>query len=427
MAFLSDREGAFWIAGFRGLSRIGSWRFLSFDTREGLAEDEVAALAEPAPGQRIAGHDGALSFLGPGRPETFRFGAVESSRPDRILGFAVDAHGTTWGAAQEGGLLEIRKDRRVLFHRPLAAGRAVAVDGRGRLWLAGWRELQVRIGSRFEPAGPRLEGGARPPNLRTLAPGRNGRLYLGTLAGLLWRDGLDAERLDPQRPWRSAYARSHDANDVYAVLDDPAGPVWVGTGAGLHVLEGDELVPAQAGHRLGRPVYFLRQDRAGRLWAGTDDGVFVSSASGFRQLTTRHGLAGRETNRGAFLVDHRSDVWIGTDQGLSVYRERYDLGPAASPLVEIRSLEPLGSGSRPPPRSTYSPTSARSSSTPCRSRSRARRRSCAVTGSTASTKSGRAPRRSPSPACATRICPQAATASASRPGGTRAGPGARRR
>jgi signal transduction histidine kinase/ligand-binding sensor domain-containing protein len=341
MAFLSDREGGLWIASYRGLSRIGSWRFLSFDTREGLAEDEVSALAEPAPGELVVGHNGALSFLGRARPETVRFASGRDPVPDRILGFAVDRDGTTWGAAQERGLLEIRRDRRVLFHPMLAAVRAVAVDGRGRLWVAGWRELLVRIGSRFEPAGP-VHDGASPLNLRTLAPGPNGRLYLGSLAGLLFRDGLGGERIDPLSRWRLAKAESDEGSDVFAVLDDGAGRVWVGTAGGLHLLEGGTLVPARGIHELGRPVYFLSRDHTGRLWAGTDDGVFVSGARGFRQLTTRHGLAGRETNRGAGLVDHRGDLWIGTDQGLSVYRERHDLDPAALPPVEIRYLETAG-------------------------------------------------------------------------------------
>ena len=341
-ALLSDREGGFWIAGLRGLSRIGSWRFLSYDTREGLADDEVSALAEPVPGRIVTGHNGALSFLGPDGISTFRFAAPSALRPDRVLGFAVDARGTTWGAAQEGGLLEIRRDRRVVVHEPLPAVRAVAIDPRERLWVAGWRELVVRVGTRFEAVALHEGDPSHPLPLRTLSVGHGGRLYIGAIGGLLWRDGVDAEHLDLRQPWQRAHAASYDGSDVYAVLDDGTGPVWVGTGGGLHVLEGRELVPAQGPFKLSRPVYFLFKDRKGRVWAGTDDGVFVSAPSGFRQLTSRHGLAGRETNRGASLVDHDGDVWVGTDQGLSVYRERFDVGPAGSPPVEIRSLEAGG-------------------------------------------------------------------------------------
>jgi signal transduction histidine kinase/ligand-binding sensor domain-containing protein len=338
MALLSDREGGFWIAGYRGLSRIGSWRFVSLDARDGLAQDEVSALAEPAPGRVVAGHNGAVSFIDDGHATAFRFGDGQGRALNRVLGFAVDRHGNVWGAAQDLGLIEIGLNRRVTFHHPLAGVRAVAVDARDRLWVAGWRDLRVRIGSRFEPAGP-THAASLPLNLRTLTAGRGGRLYLGTHAGLLWREGLDAERVDLLAPWQLATAAAAEASDVYAVLDDPSGTVWVGTTSGLYLLSGSQLAPATGALALSRPVYFLRKDHSDRLWAGTDDGVFVSGPLGFRHLTTQHGLAGRETNRGTGIVDAHGDVWIGTDQGLSVYRQQYELGPAVPPRVEIRSLE----------------------------------------------------------------------------------------
>jgi signal transduction histidine kinase len=58
-----------------------------------------------------------------------------------------------------------------------------------------------------------------------------------------------------------------------------------------------------------------------------------------RHFDRRHGLAGRETNRGAGLVDRRGQVWIGTEQGVSIYRQRYDHGPTAPPTVELRAIE----------------------------------------------------------------------------------------
>ena len=91
-----------------------------------------------------------------------------------------------------------------------------------------------------------------------------------------------------------------------------------------------------------RPVYQILEDRQGRVWFGTDDGVLVWDGSEGRRLSVRHGLAGRETNRGAALVDHRGRVWIGTDQGISVYRARYDVVRRAAPNLELRALEAGG-------------------------------------------------------------------------------------
>jgi signal transduction histidine kinase len=104
-------------------------------------------------------------------------------------------------------------------------------------------------------------------------------------------------------------------------------------------LRGDRLEKVRTGPVVDRPVYLLLRDPEGRLWCGTDDGVAVWDGDRLRHLGFRHGLVGRETNRGAGLVDHRGRLWIGTDQGVSIYRREYDLPPASPPAVSLAGLE----------------------------------------------------------------------------------------
>ncbi len=344
-ALLLDRETNLWVGSSRGLSRIESRRFLSFDESHDLLEDEVTALVEPLPGRFVLGHNKGLTLLDLERSSTVRvsFDLPPFSGAYRIMDMALDPDGSVWLAANTKGLLQLDPP----FHPAGAAhpGRAptwrvrlpapailsVELDAAGRLWAMSAADLFVREGDRFV----RVEHGhGRLRALRWLEAGRDGGLFVSTGRGLLCYDGTE---------WRLARASGHDANILYGLHVAPSGTVWVGTLDGLHRLQGGELVAVRQGELdISRPVYFILEDGGGRLWFGTDDGVFVWDGSRLRHLSVPHGLAGRETNRGAGILDHRGRVWIGTDRGVSVYQERHDQPHRAPPLVELGALEVNG-------------------------------------------------------------------------------------
>jgi signal transduction histidine kinase/ligand-binding sensor domain-containing protein len=343
-SILADREGAIWIGSLRGLTRVGSRRFLSLDARSGLGEDEVTAIADRSDGRFLLGHNGGLTFMD---REGVRitatkgvrelFGEVKGGMP-RFLDFARDASGAIWGAASTA-LIEVGPDDRVTAHRLPGRVVSVEVDRRGRLFVLGDLGLYVRRDGRFEEL-PFAFGKEKPPTgSRWLATDGAGRLFVASSAGLFWRDGLGAPELDPKAVWHRALSPDHQGDNVYAVSTTPAGDVLVGTAGGLYRLAGETLEAITGAQSLGRAVYFLLHDRSGKLWAGTDDGVFVGETDGFRQLSTRHGLLGRETNRGAGLVDRTGRIWIGTDHGLSIYREGLDSRLTTPPSVEIVGVD----------------------------------------------------------------------------------------
>ncbi len=330
-AILTDRESMVWLGSLRGLSKVSSRRFLSYDRDLGLFNSEVSAVVEARPGRLILGHDGGLTFLDGQGMETLAFGRQAADVDShRVLDMAVDDRGTVWIAAQDGGLLRLRGRT---FTRELDHAFTVEIDAEGKLWVGGAAGLSVRDRAGFA----RIDFGLREKvgHLRWLAFGPDGRVYLAASLGLLRRDG-DA--------WRLARGPDDEASNVFNVLASAA-VVWAGTSDGLYRLEGDELVKSAA-PRIDRPVYQILEDPRGRTWFGTDDGVLIwdgTNETSLRHLSVRHGLLGRETNRGAALVDHRGRVWIGTDQGLSMYQERYDAVQQVAPSLELRALEAGGS------------------------------------------------------------------------------------
>ncbi len=342
-SILADRDGVIWIGSLRGLTRVGSRRFLSLDARSGLAENEVTAVAELPGGRFLLGHNGGLTFLDEGGRRVADAFKVRELTEDlasaipRVLDFAIGPDGTIWAAASVA-LLEIGRDHRVAVHRFPERVVSVEVGPRGRLFVLGRQALYVRRAGRFEKI-PFEFNRRSPAGNRWLATDGGGRLFVTTSGGLYWRDGIDAAELDPGAEWHRARSPDRRGDNVYAVSASPGQETMVGTAGGLYRLAGEALSEVKGPLALGRPVYFLLRDRAGKLWAGTDDGVFVAEPGGLRHLTVRHGLAGRETNRGAALVDSAGRIWIGTDQGLSIYREALDVRTQAPPAVEIQGLD----------------------------------------------------------------------------------------
>lgn len=341
---LADREGAIWVGSLRGLTRVGSRRFLSLNARSGLVENEVTAIADLQGGRFLLGHNSGLTFLdrhGASIEKAFEIPELSSRAGagiSRVLDIATDSAGTIWAAASVA-LLEIRRDQKVQVHRSPARAVSVEIDGRGRLFVLGTQNLYVRRGDRFVELPYAFGKGRSPSGSRWLATDGADRLFVATTSGVFWRGGLQARELDPAAPWHRAASGDRRGDNVYAIAPSPNGDVLVGTAGGLYHLAGGVLEPTTGALALGRPVYFLVRDRSSRLWAGTDDGVFVSEPGGFRQLSIRHGLAGRETNRGAGIVDSKGRVWIGTDQGLSIYREAFDIRLSTPPEVEIEGID----------------------------------------------------------------------------------------
>ncbi len=330
-ALLSDREDNLWIGTWRGLAKIEGLKFLTFDAGQGLLEDEVSSIVETEPGRYVLGHTVGLTILEGESVTTLPFppSAFAGASHARVLDMAVDRDGAVWLAALNLGLARLVGERwSVVLPEPSI--QSVELDTGGRLWVASAETLYLRQGDRFARVAPDVEV-EDVITFRWLHGAADGRLYVGMRGALLWREADGS--------WQRGHCSDVEATDIYNVLAEPGGTVWLGTAAGLYELRGRQLVPVERGElAIDRPVYLIIRDQH-RIWFGTDDGVMQWDGLRLRHLGIRHGLAGRESNRGAGLVDHRGRVWLGGEGGIAVYQETYDVRPAAAPGVEIEALE----------------------------------------------------------------------------------------
>ena len=330
VSLLLDREHGVWVGTPRGLSRINSRRFLSFDTSQGLLEDEVTSIAEPYPGRIVLGHNLGFTVL-----EGDSVIPVPFDRPRnavqghfRIFDLAADPEGNVWAATSSSGLWRLDRELKLIRHLPeVNSTRSLAYDPEGRLWLLALEGLYLQAPEGFKRV-------YQPPGVnraRWLEFTEDGRFLITT------SDGLTL--VEPDGRFKELRVAGRESNNLFGAFGGAEGGAWVGSTTGPYLLRGDDLTPVGDGFPdLDRPVYFFLEGPEGRIWLGTDDGLRVWDGSHLRTLSTRHGLISREANRGAGLVDHRGRVWVGTDRGVSVYQPEHDFSLPA-PLLDLASLE----------------------------------------------------------------------------------------
>ncbi|MFQ5767169.1 MAG: two-component regulator propeller domain-containing protein [Acidobacteriota bacterium] len=334
---LMDREDNLWVGDSRGLAKLVSRRFTSYDTESGLFADEVTAVLERRAGGFILGHPGGLTLMG---QETVPIRLEGNGIEGRVLDLAEEEDGTVWIAANRLGLLRMNRDGSVrnetLGGHASGETTSVLVDHDGHLWASTTEHLYRRESGSFHPVPVREM--MHPPSRPEEASGFNRRLFqdeedtiwLATNRGLLG--------VLPGAVQRIGCTGAPGCNDIFAMLEDRRHETWIGTRAGLYHLISGAMEPAMR-PALDRPVFFIVEDRSRNLWFGTDEGVRRWDGKDLKAFTLHDGLTGSETNRAAGLLDSTGRVWIGTNGGVSVYDAALDVPRSGQPEVSFTSLE----------------------------------------------------------------------------------------
>jgi len=221
--------------------------------------------------------------------------------------------GTLW-AACDGGLLRIRKKTVDTLRAEGAAtlGTAYALwrTPGGSAWV-GYKGRAVRLTAADGRLLQTVYLDTDVP-VSALLQDVSGRVWLGTLGGGLFTYRNGSLTLVSQ----SDYSMSM-VHTVYALLEDPALGVLVGTPQGLmRISGGGELEPANVyGTRVTEPVRALHRDADGTLWVCCESvGVVRIHSNGGKEIIGKDaGMAGYPR---VMYRDSKKNLWVGTTAGL---------------------------------------------------------------------------------------------------------------
>ncbi|MBN2089268.1 hypothetical protein JW964_06630 [candidate division KSB1 bacterium] len=334
-----DREKNLWIGTRRGVSKIVSRRFTNFRKNDGLLEDEVSAIIEYRPGEFVFGHGNGLTLYTWQGFQTVKLTANESSEyMTRVLDLKLDRDKNVWIAASHLGLGRLVQDSVIFYGKEFGLPEnitSIIEYSPGQLLVSTPKHIYLFDGTRFTPFEMKsILQRTSIPSFRKIFKDRYGNFYFCTTA-----NGIFILR---NNKWSCVQHENPNINSVYSICHDSQNRIWVGTLAGVYLLNerGNQLIES-TDFKIERPVYLIFEDHKKRIWFGTDKGVFRWDNKKLNAYTSNEGLVGQEVNRSAGIVDRLGRIWIGCDVGVSCYEEEFDYqeDQIPPPKVEVDRLD----------------------------------------------------------------------------------------
>jgi ligand-binding sensor domain-containing protein/serine phosphatase RsbU (regulator of sigma subunit) len=165
-----------------------------------------------------------------------------------------------------------------------------------------------------------IEEGLPQSSVYTMLQGKDGSIWVGTMNGVSKYNGLSFENFTKKNGLAE--------NRVTASCQDNQGNIWFGHWSGgitkydVQAKTFTEVLPGSI--KLSKSITCIVADDKGGIWFGTKgEGLLKNENGKFTSYTTGNGLSSNTIT--AMLKKKDGAVWIGTDNGITVYRSAFSM------------------------------------------------------------------------------------------------------
>jgi len=326
-----DREQNIWFCDTRGVDKINNLILSNYFESNGLLENEVSAIYELKDGRIVIGHNMGITILDHGVFKKFPI-ADASSIQARVMDIVEDAAGNIWIAASNLGVARINSNYQFKWYHfnKWIKSQTLFADSEGTIWTGTSSKLFYFQKEKWIPfpGNNKIKG----PIRKIFPTSDNEMACPGLYHFYLIRNG-DVQQLPLDK--------SVSSESFFSYYETREGKRVIGSNSGLCLLENGKITKyVQNGFTINSPVYFILEDQNGFLWIGSNNGIYIwDNKSKPEPFTLQRGLAGRETNRAAGLVDSKGNVWIGMDKGLSCFGNGFTDLKNSPPVLKLISVE----------------------------------------------------------------------------------------
>ena len=309
-----DRNGNLWFGTYGGgVSKYDGKSFITYTTKQGLANNSVFSIVEDKSGNLWLGTFGGGVSKYDGK-SFITYTTEQGLVNNFVLSIAEDKNGNLWLGTNGGGVS--RYDGKSFITYTTEQGLAnnfvlsIAEDKNGNLWLGTYGGgVSKYDGKSF--ISYTTEQGLANNSVLSIAADKNGNLWFGTYSGVSKYDGKSFITYTTEQGLAN--------NSVLSIAEDKNGNLWLGTdGGGVSRYDGESFITYTTEQGLANNcVRSITEDKNGNLWLGTDGGVSKYDGKSFITYTTEQGLA----NNSVFSIaeDRSGNLWLGTyGGGLSV-------------------------------------------------------------------------------------------------------------
>ena len=306
-AITTDRSGALWVGGSR-LIRIRGADVQEFRLQGSNSSARVKSILETRDGTMWVGTISGLQRMPHAELPSREFQALKSVT-STVRALREDSSGALLIGTIGQGLLRYRDGRLVPVPGPdwVPSSTVLALheNSEGVIWVG----MQTGL-LRLTPESMATF------RLASTSNGDFGTIYLDR-DETLWVTGAQLFHLNVRRSAHQPVPRLPPSVRVRNVFRDSKGALWMGTeGYGAIRIAGKSTKSFT--RREGLVNDFVRvflEDHEGVIWIGTDQGVSLWRDGKFTNYDTSSGLCYPSVRD--LLQDSRGDVWIGTDRGVS--------------------------------------------------------------------------------------------------------------
>jgi ligand-binding sensor domain-containing protein/signal transduction histidine kinase len=340
-SIVQDKWGNIWLGTTAGICRYDGKMFSHIIP---IKQDEIEALLADSKGNiwMGSGTDSCLNKYD--GKYMMRYTKKDGLSSTRINHLYEDSHGNIWISSWDG----VEKyDGKYLTHYTTDNGLVDSVvfcvleDNNGDIWFGTKKGLSKFDGKFFTNYLPAQ--GLSDETIFSLLQDHSGNLWIGTdRKGLCRFDGNTFTH----------YPNSLGHPTVLGMVEDRNNNIWIATSFGIDKFDGKNFTWYTTEQGLtNNIVKDVLEDKNGDIWVGTINGLNrytpkTSTSDTFRNgvpsyfktYTTADGFSGAGTYENAMRIDKRGNIWIGSNDRLTLYHPEGDVKDTIPPVLKLTGI-----------------------------------------------------------------------------------------